>query len=182
MFRQPASSQQQSQGGGPAHAGTSLFVPAAGAGAGQWWSEELGTPSATGSQNNLRYAVFPDKRRLAIDMGGRVTVYDTADHQIGGFSQQQSGNASLSFTSQHGLVRLADLAIVSPVQVAAPSLPTGQTFRPTPVAPEQPATPAGQPTSEDVIASIERLAALKEKGILTEAEFATKKAELLARL
>ena len=184
MFRQPASSQQQSQGGtSSAPFDTSLFVSAAEAGAGQWWSEELGSPSATGSQNDLRYAVFPGKRRLAIDMGGRVTVYDTVDHQIGGFSQQQSGNASLSFTSQHGLVRLADLAIVSPVQVAAPSLPAGEAFRPTPVAAGQAAaSPSGQPESEDIIASIERLAVLKEKGVLSEAEFSAKKAELLARL
>jgi hypothetical protein len=38
-----------------------------------------------------------------------VTIYDTADHEIGGVSQQQSGDASLTFVSQRGLVRVADL-------------------------------------------------------------------------
>ena len=40
---------------------------------------------------------------------GRVRVYDTGDHRIGGFSQQQSGGQSLSFSSQFGTVRLEDL-------------------------------------------------------------------------
>ena len=44
---------------------------------------------ASGAQNDVRYACFPSARRLAIQLGGRVTVYDTQDHQIGGFSQQQ---------------------------------------------------------------------------------------------
>ena len=41
---------------------------------------------------------------------------------------------------------------------------------------------AAMPSSDDVIDKIERLAALRAKGILTEDEFAAKKAELLARL
>ena len=46
-----------------------------------------------------------------------------------------------------------------------------------------PAPPAGAAADDDAIfARIERLAELKQKGILTEEEFAAKKAELLARL
>ena len=74
-----------------------------------WWPGDLGTPSATGAQNDMRYACFPDQRRLAVKREGRVRVYDTGDHRIGGFSQQQSGSQSLSFTSQNGTVRLEDL-------------------------------------------------------------------------
>jgi hypothetical protein len=40
---------------------------------------------------------------------GRVRVYDTGDHRIGGFSQQQSGSQTLTFTSQTGPVRLEGL-------------------------------------------------------------------------
>ena len=165
---------------------------------GAWWPDNLGRPSSTGAQNNMRYACFPDTRRLAIDVGGHVTVYDTADHQITGFGQQQSGDASLSLTSQRGVVRVADLAIVSPVQVAASASPKGQTFRPTPVdeagnaVKREPANhdlsaaaSAGlpsHPSHEQIIAAIERLAELKDKGILSEQEFAAKKAELLSRL
>ena len=61
----------------------------------------------------MRYAFFPATRRLAIELGGRLTVYDTGDHQIGGVSQQQGSGASLTFTSQHGLVRVADLPVVT---------------------------------------------------------------------
>ena len=43
---------------------------------------------------------------------GRVRVYDTEDLRIEGFSQQQSGSHNLTFTSQHGTVRLADLTEV----------------------------------------------------------------------
>ena len=31
-----------------------------------WWGENLGKPSASGSQNSVRYAFFPTTRRLAI--------------------------------------------------------------------------------------------------------------------
>jgi hypothetical protein len=41
---------------------------------------------------------------------------------------------------------------------------------------------APQPGEDDIFAKIERLAALHAKGILTDEEFSTKKAELLARL
>lgn len=40
----------------------------------------------------------------------------------------------------------------------------------------------GSPTQEDVAALLEKLASLREKGILTEEEFQKKKAELLSRL
>ena len=74
-----------------------------------WWPDGLGTPSATGAQNDMRYACFPDQHRLAVTQDGRVRVYDTGDHRIGGFSQQQSGGQSFSFSSQLGTVRLEDL-------------------------------------------------------------------------
>ena len=79
---------------------------------GHWWPEGLGTPSATGAQNEMRYACFPGQRRLAVMRDGHVRVYDTGEHRIGGFSQQQSGSQSLSFGSQLGTVRLEDLTEV----------------------------------------------------------------------
>lgn len=81
---------------------------------GNWWPGDLGVPSTSGSQNNLRYAWFPATRRLAVDLGGSVWVYDTGAHQIGGVSQQQSGGGmTLTFTSQYGVVSLASLPVVS---------------------------------------------------------------------
>jgi Short C-terminal domain len=166
---------QQPQNGGNGSA-VSLFVPAAGGGSGNWWPGDLGVPSSSGSQNDVRYAYFPGSRRLAVDVNGKVSVYDTLDHQIGGVSQQQGAGASVTFTSQYGVVSVLNLPILSGELLA-------------PVAPPQPAlqNPAPQraPASAqevDVFGAIERLADLRQKGVLTDQEFSTKKAELLARL
>ena len=72
-----------------------------------WWPADLGTPSSVGAQNDLRYAVFP--RRLVINDGGHVEIYDTGDHRIFGVAQAQSADQTLTFTSQDGLVRVKDL-------------------------------------------------------------------------
>jgi hypothetical protein len=152
-----------------ATSGASLFVH--GSGFGAWWPADLGSPAASGSQNDMSYAYFPSLRRLAIRLGGKVRIYDTGDHSIGGVSQQQGGDQSLTFTSQRGLVRVADLPLVSPAtEVAAPKTPTAQ------------AAPSASAGESDVFAAIEKLAALREKNILSEEEFAKKKAELLSRI
>ena len=78
-----------------------------------WWPAGLGRPGAVGAQNDLRYAVFPETRRLAIDDRGTVSVYDTGSHRIFGVAQAQSADRTLTFTSQDGLVRIADLPKVS---------------------------------------------------------------------
>jgi hypothetical protein len=82
------------------------------ASAAAWWPAELGTPTASGAQNDSRYAYFAGARRLVVEHHGARTVYDTLDHQITGVSQQQGADATLSFTSQKGVVRLADLPTV----------------------------------------------------------------------
>ena len=61
-----------------------------------WWPAGLGTPSAVGGQNDLRYAVFP--RRLVINDNGRVEIYDTGSHRIFGIAQAQSIDQTLTFT------------------------------------------------------------------------------------
>jgi hypothetical protein len=76
---------------------------------GQWWPAGLGTPSSVGAQNALRYAVFPETRRLAIQDGRQVALYDTRDHRIFGVAQAQSHDQTLTFTSQAGLVRISEL-------------------------------------------------------------------------
>lgn len=81
-------------------------------GSADWWPAGLGRPGAVGAQNDLRYAIFPESRRLAIDDRGAVTVYDTGHHRIFGVAQAQSSERTLSFTSQDGLVRVADLQSV----------------------------------------------------------------------
>ena len=77
------------------------------------WPAGLGRPAAVGAQNDLRYAVFPETRRLVIDDQGTLSVYDTGSHRIFGVAQAQSADRTLTFTSQDGLVRIADLPRVS---------------------------------------------------------------------
>ena len=74
-----------------------------------WWPNDLGAPSSVGSQNDMRYAVFPSSSRLAISDGGVIAIYDTGDHHISGVAQAQSTDQSLTFTGQDGLVRVKDL-------------------------------------------------------------------------
>lgn len=73
------------------------------------WPKALGRAVSTGSQNAMHYAIFPAARRLAISDNGRVRIFDTGDHVIQGISQAQSQDQTLTFSSQHGLVRLTEL-------------------------------------------------------------------------
>ena len=192
---QSGSYQGQSQGGGMGGGmggQSSLFVQ--GAGYGTWWPQDLGQPGSTGAQNDMKYAYFPGICRLAILLNGHVTVYDTGAHQIGGFGQQRGGDQSLTFTSQFGLVRVADLPVVpmggAPMaEQPAPQPDPGFASAPEPVAPEPmapepmaqaPAEPGGN--SDEIFATLEKLGGLRDKGILSDEEFAEKKAELLSRL
>ncbi len=77
-----------------------------------WWPSDLGKPSSAGSQNDMRYAFFPQKRRLMVEVGGKRTTYDSGDHQINGVSQQSGGRGSAAFSTQGGPVRLQDLKVV----------------------------------------------------------------------
>jgi hypothetical protein len=179
IYFAPGRYQSQSQGG-PQYANpeVSLFV-AGSQNSGQWWPADLGIPSTTGAQNSVRYAYFPAARRLAIEVNGQVTIYDTLDHQISGVSQQQSGDASVTFTSQFGLVSLCSLPVLSPER-GAPSVETSLSTSESPPSVAQ--NMVNVAPGEDILGTIERLAKLHKKGILSEQEFAAKKAELLSRL
>jgi hypothetical protein len=144
---------------------TDLVPPAPAAAT--WWPAWMGSPNATGAQNSTRYAYFANSRRLAVDTGGDVWVYDTLDHQIGGFSQQQGTGGGMTFSSQYGTVDLASLPVVVRNGQDVPAAPA-------------PAFPTGDASA--IFAAIERLGELQAKALLTAEEFAAKKAELLGRL
>lgn len=176
-------SSNQYQGNGGSMGSSSLFVPDP---EDHWWPQDLGSPSATGNQNNTRYAYFANSRRLAVKTGGEVWVYDTQDHSIGGFSQQQGSGGSITFSSQFGTVNLSGLPIVS--RNGQPYVAPPAYMPPAPPAYTPPPPSYGNGNhgnrggSDDVISSLQKLGDLKEKGILTEQEFNAKKAELLSRL
>jgi hypothetical protein len=121
----------------------------------------------------------------------------------GGVQQQQPGGAygSVTFTSQFGTFDVSSLPEVgtqrvtgTPAPAHAPqhaahapqhqsqyqSEPAPQ-FAPQTQAPE-PAFSASADDSAAIVAAIESLAGLHERGILSDEEFAAKKAELLGRL
>ena len=78
----------------------------------RWWPENLGdSPNSAGGQNEMRYAYFADKNRLAVDEGsGKITVYDTDGHKVSGVQQHQSGSGKkLVFSSEHGEMDLGSL-------------------------------------------------------------------------
>jgi Short C-terminal domain len=171
--------QSQSQGArGNLQTGSSSFLTAVGRDQANWWPADLGVPSSLGAQNEVRYAYFPTTRRLVIDINGKVTVHDTQDHRISGFSQQQPGSGSLSFSSQLGTVDVSCLPVVSGTN--GPRTPPKQVDKAT--GGHEAATSKVTGGHEDILNAIERLAELHARGILTEAEFSAKKAELLDRI
>ena len=180
----------------------SLFFerPAVAMGGGNWWPDGLGQPSSTGGQNQARYAYFPAAQRIAFDPGNgqAVVLLDTKDHNIGGFSQQQSGPGDpflgVSVSSQYGQFGLSSFAQVTPsgAPVTAPQ-PQQAAVAEVPPQPEPAAVPEPTPTptpapqaapvvDEDILGTIERLAKLHDAGALSEEEFSAKKTELLSRL
>ena len=78
----------------------------------RWWPASLGdSPNSSGGQNEVRYAYFGDKHRLAVDTGdGKVGVYDTGGQSISGVQQAQSGDGKkVVFTGSQGEIDLARL-------------------------------------------------------------------------
>ncbi|MBJ7290162.1 SHOCT domain-containing protein [Williamsia sp.] len=138
-----------------------------------WWPGDLGVPSSFGGQNDARYAIFPATRRLAIQVQGVTRVFDTGEHHIGGVAQQQGvGPGAVTFTSQLGTFDVSSLPEVE--GDASPEAPAAE--------PPPASSTGGTSDSEDILATIESLAGLHQRGILTDDEFTAKKAELLARL
>ena len=155
----------------------------------QWWPFEWGAPASSGSQNGIRYAIFPHCQRLALEMHGAVSTYDTGDHLISGVSQQQGNGMSLTFSSQYGTVWLENLPIVSGfnpfIGPSSASVPTQEPLLE--VAPAEDASIAMNNTSAvgnvaEILDTIEKLASLHSAGVLTDQEFSDKKAALLQRL
>ena len=193
---------QTSYGGGqfqpanaPVNPSGSLFVAPAPGTSSDWWPSDLRWPNSTGAQNGVRYAYFAQARRLAIELNGSVTVYDTQDHQIGGFSQQQSYGSSVTFSSPYGLVDVTRLPVVSVngvqhnlnvsgntnpfshAQSSGPEFVVAQA--PLPLQPRLGNATAGD---ANIFLMIEKLADLRSRAIISDDDFHTKKTELLARL
>lgn len=149
------------------------------------WPSVFGNPTSSGSQNNFRYAYFAPVRRLIIEENGKQTIYDTKHHQITGISQQQGSGNAYKFTSPEGQVDLGSLDLISE---------PGEQTQPTPElaydvtstadlhSESQTSSPTDRSPQDIIIATIEKVNILFEKGQISEEEFKAKKQELLARL
>ena len=145
------------------------------------WPPAFGTPTSSGGQNNFKYAYFGPARRLVIEEDGKRRIFDTKHYQISGISQQQGSNRSYQFTSQEGAVDLADLALISEPNQQKQETPEIAYDVTHAFSSNTEDTKAHSP-EDIVIATIEKINILFEKGQITEEEFKTKKQELLARL
>jgi hypothetical protein len=75
----------------------------------RWWPSDLGDPSTSGSQNEIRYAFFRSRRRLAVEREGELSIYDTGDHSVEGVSQVTAATGSVEFTTREGALNLDEL-------------------------------------------------------------------------
>ncbi|WP_353722021.1 SHOCT domain-containing protein [Dyadobacter sp. 676] len=153
--------------------GNDFFSQASGS-----WPTIFGNPTASGSQNNFRYAYFAPVHRLVVEDAGKRTIYDTKHHHITGVSQQQGVTSSYRFTSQDGQVDLSTLEVVSDPDAPKQRRP-GITYDVTATAE---LGPESRNPQDIVISTIEKLNTLFEKGQITEEDFKAKKEELLRRL
>ncbi|UEM03720.1 hypothetical protein JL101_027865 [Skermanella rosea] len=140
---EPAPVQSQSQYSQPS---SSLSGSFGGWNSGSWWPADLGQPNSSGGQNDIRYAYFGHANRLAVDIAGTVTVYDTGDHMISGVSQQQGNGWTVTFTSQYGTVPVSSLRVVGGAGEQPAPAPTFQepAYR-EPSPPPMPAAPTAAP-------------------------------------
>ena len=134
-----------------------------------WWPPEFGIPTSSGSQNDSRYAYFGQTQRLVVDSFGKTTVYDTRGHAINGFSQQQAGASSATFETDVGPIDLSHLPVIESEQQPKSSTP-----------PHDETT--SRAAKDDILATIQKLADLRAKGVVSEEEFERKKRQLLDRL
>ncbi len=158
-------------------------LPAGTPGSHQWWPGDLGAPFSSGGQNNTRYAVFAG--RLAVELNGCVTVYNTLDHQIGGVSQQQGSDSSLTFSSQYGTMVVSSLPVVSgagQMEPANSNFAQPQPSAPVDVPDNQFVEPAEPAPEQDVTAEINDSHAAAEHVESTPAPVSTQNGEQLLAL
>jgi hypothetical protein len=75
-----------------------------------WWPAELGSPSSSGSQNDMAYAFFPNSAKLLVKLSGDVFSFNTGNLSIYGVQQQQGGGiGSVVLNTSNGPMGLLGL-------------------------------------------------------------------------
>jgi len=106
-------------------------------------------------------------------VNGKVTVCDTLDHQISGFLTAAVGARPSHLRASTAWLLVASLAVGLGRGVLQPASST---------VPARARHTQSVAREAELFATIEKLAQLHAKGILSDEEFAAKKAELLSRL
>ena len=69
-----------------------------------WWPAALGAPSSAGSSNDVHYAYFAGKHRLAVRQHDHVRLFDTDGKHLSGF--KSDGTGELVFDTDDGAIDL----------------------------------------------------------------------------
>jgi hypothetical protein len=80
-----------------------------------WWPEDFGDePDMTGHVGEIRYAYFPQRRRLVLRQGLRNRIFDTANFDVQEIAVgTESGFFNLVVLTSHGDFRLGDFREVA---------------------------------------------------------------------
>jgi hypothetical protein len=78
-----------------------------------WWPPTLRRPSTSGAHGTLKFAFFADKRRLLVESGELLLLFDSGAHQICEVEEQLGQEPGLAFTSQNGRHPIGDLRLIN---------------------------------------------------------------------
>jgi hypothetical protein len=78
-----------------------------------WWPPNLRRPSKSGAHGTLKFAFFADKRRLLVESGELLLLFDCGEHQIREVEERFGQESGIVFTSQNGLHPIGDLRLIN---------------------------------------------------------------------
>jgi hypothetical protein len=78
-----------------------------------WPPPNLRRPSTSGAHGTLRFAFFADKRRLLVESGETLLLFDCGAHQICEVEELIGQEPALAFTSQSGRHPISDLRLIN---------------------------------------------------------------------
>jgi hypothetical protein len=78
-----------------------------------WWPPNLRRPSTSGTHGTLKFAFFADKRRLLVESGELLLLFDCGTHQICEVAELFGQDPGLAFISQNGRHPIGDLRLIN---------------------------------------------------------------------
>jgi hypothetical protein len=78
-----------------------------------WSPPNLRRPSTSGARGTLKFAFFADKRRLLVESGEMLLLFDCGAHQIRDVEELFGQEPGLAFTSQDGRHLIGELRLIN---------------------------------------------------------------------